>query len=502
MGNREKQIRWKAAFWLLFWGICIMAGCGNATDCDSSKETPVINIGISGNSGVRQNMESVNKELEKISVEKIGVKVRLVATGRESGDNAFKNRQLGLDVYGMYYHTFCSCQKKHLLLDMSTYLNDAPALMQVLEEKVKMQDLGENGVYCIPKPLSDLHSNGALLNRDCVERYQFDVSQVHQPEDLEPFFDVIIEKEPDMIPWVLEKQGNSVVERSPIADILDGCLTGILYENNVPAVCNVFETEAYEDEVYLAKRWQEKGYLAKDILTCMESGKNLVAAGDAFATECVIKPDETQYNDSIYGEKMVTVPFDRKAVLNTRDDWVYVWAVSAETKYPHEAVKALNLLYSDPEVLNLVLYGVAGENYEVQEDGSFDFKEGETRDTVAYFNASKWKFNTPKAGVWKGMSQDLEADFEAFADSAIHSAAYGFWLDESRLTVDLESLRRIVNTYTAKLKVGLCDTESYLEEFRARLKEAGAEQLVSEVQQQLDEWKKTEKEQNRTEIEQ
>ena len=86
----------------------MLAGCGRATVCDGSKETPVINIGISGNSGVRQNMESVNKELEKISVEKIGVKVQLVATGRESGDNAFKNRQLGLDVYGMYYNTFCS----------------------------------------------------------------------------------------------------------------------------------------------------------------------------------------------------------------------------------------------------------------------------------------------------------------------------------------------------------------------------------------------------------
>lgn len=491
------KIRVLRALMLLasFAGIGIVSGDGGVRHGEALEEAPIVRIGIAGSSGVRQNMDLVNQKMEKVSMEKIGVKVQLVATGQESGDNNYKNRQLGLDIYGMYYSAFCSGLQKHLLLDMSSYLDKAPALRQVLEEKADLEDLGEEGVYCIPKPLSDLHSNGALLNRDCVERYHFDVSKIHKPEDLEPFFDVILEQEPDMIPWALEKRGNSVVERSPVADILDGCLAGILYEDNVPVVCNVFETEAYEEEVYLAKRWQEKGYLAKDVLTCIETGKNLVVAGDAFAAECVIKPDETQYDESMYGEQVIVVPFDKRPVLDTEDDWVYVWGVSAGTRYPEEAVKALDLLYSDPEVLNLVLYGVEGENYEVQEDGSFTFKEGETRDTASYFNSSKWKFNTLKAGVWDGMSQDLEGDFQVFEDSAIRSAAYGFWLDESRITVDLTRLRQIVSAYTARLNVGLCDTESCLKEFHKMLREAGSEQLVYEVQQQLDEWRMTEKEQ-------
>ena len=495
MENKRKRVRIRQAvvFGILFLGTGMAAGCGNVPHVEALDEAPVVRIGISGSSGVRQNMDQVNCKLEEASIEKIGVKVQLVATGQESGDNDYKNRQMGLDIYGMYYNTYCSCVQKHLLLELSGYLKDAPALRQVLEEKAVSQDLGQEGIYGIPKPLSDLHSSGALLNRELVKRYQMNVSAVRQPEDLEPFFDVIMRYEPDVIPWALEKRGNAVLERSPIADILDGCLAGILYEDNAPVVCNVFETRAYEESCYLAKRWQEKGYLAKDVLTCIEAGKNLVVAGDAFAAECVIKPDETQYDESIFGEQVIIIPFEKPPVLDTEDDWVYVWGISAGTKYPREAVKALDLLYSDPEILNLILYGAEGEHYEVQGDGSFCFQEGETHETAAYFNPSKWKFNTLKAGVWNGMSHNLEEEFLAFQDSAVRSAAYGFWLDESRITVDLGRLRQIVNTYTPRLKVGLCDTEDYLKEFHRRLREAGSEQLVYEVQQQLDEWKMTEK---------
>ncbi len=485
----------RAAFVLAVILVCAAAGCRNVPRGEAFEDVPVIYIGIAGSSGARQNLEPVNRELKKISGKKAGVCIQLVATGLESGDNGYKNRQLGVDIFGMYYRTYCSCLQKNLLLNMEDYLDGAPALTQVLKEKADPQKFWKEGVYGIPKPISDLHTNGALLNREYVERYGFDVSRIKTPEDLEPLFDVILEREPKLVPWALEKKGNMVLERRPDADILDGCLSGILYEDNEPVVCNVFETEGYEEEVYRAKRWQERGYLAKDVLTCIESGKNQVVAGDAFATECVIKSDETQYDESMYGDRVIVVPFDKPPVLDTEDDWVYVWGISAGTKYPKEAVEALNLLYSYPDVLNLVLYGVEGKDYEVKENGSFGFIEGETRETVEYFNNSKWKYNTLQAGIWDGMSQDLEEDFRQFEASAIRSVAYGFWLDEGQITVDMEKIRQVIRTYTPRLKVGLCDTEEYLREFHQKLREAGAEQLVYEVQQQLDEWIMTEKEQ-------
>ena len=200
-----------------------------------------------------------------------------------------------------------------------------------------------------------------------------------------------------------------------------------------------------------------------------------------------------QYEESLYGDKVIIIPFDNAPVLDTEDDWVTVWSIFSETKYPEEAVKVLGLLYSDEDVLNTILYGVEGMHYEVQEDGSFAFPSGINSSNVGYFCSTKWQFNTPKAGIWSGMSDDLEGDFKTFIASANISPAYGFWLDESKITVDIQKLKEIVSRYKKNLNIGLGDdgkdVDTYLEEFRKELREAGSEELVKEVRDQYQAWK-------------
>ncbi len=500
---RKVQSRIVKILLLLLAGL-LAVGCSRGKAEQTEKEeVPVINIGISERTGLSDDLEQVNETLGDLTEEKIGVRAQLVWLGLNSSDGSsyYKSRQMDVDIMNVYFKKYDDYRRKNLLLDMENYLDDAPMLQEVLDEKTSLPENEQDGVYGIPKPLSDLHSNGVMLNRAYVEKYQMDVSQIHHPQDLEPFFDIIKREEPDVIPWALEKRGNAVIERQPIGDVLDGCLSGILYEENGNTVCNLYESEAYEEQVHLAERWQKKGYLAKDILTNIESGKSQVLAGEAFATEFVIKPDEMQYDESIYGEKAIIIPFDNKPVLDTEDDWITVWCIFAETKYPREAVQVLNLLYYDEDVLNVIFYGVEGMHYQVLPDGSFDYPEGVDQDNVCYACSTKWRYNTPKAGIWHGMSENLEKDFEEFKASAVISGAYGFWLDESRITVDIAAMKQIVNEYTPLLETGLCDTTAYLAEFRQKLQEAGSEELVRQVQQQYDEWIKTEKEQNRTEKE-
>lgn len=105
-------------------------------------------------------------------------------------------------------------------------------------------------------------------------------------------------------------------------------------------------------------------------------------------------------------------PFDTQPVLDTEDDWVLVWGILDYTRYPKEAVQILNLLYEDKDILNLILYGIEGQHYEVLEDGSFTWPAGVTRENVSYVCWNKWKYNTLKAGIWHGMSDDLEGEMQ------------------------------------------------------------------------------------------
>ena len=57
------------------------------------------------------------------------------------------------------------------------------------------------------------------------------------------------------------------------------------------------------------------------------------------------------------------VPFDRLPVLTTNGVWEIMWCVSSSTEYPEESVKAIDLIYSDEELTDLLLYGVEQKDY-------------------------------------------------------------------------------------------------------------------------------------------
>lgn len=144
------------------------------------------------------------------------MRARLIWTGLNSsqGNSYYKNRQLGVDILNIYFNQFENYRQKNLLLDMEPYMAEAPALQEVLDEKTDLPEDEREGIYGIPKPLSDIHTNGVILNRTYVEKYHMDISNIHKPEDLEPLLDIIKKERPDVVPWALEKRGNAVVERS------------------------------------------------------------------------------------------------------------------------------------------------------------------------------------------------------------------------------------------------------------------------------------------------
>ena len=166
----------------------VLSGCEKQQpESESADSIPTINIGISARTGLSKNLSEVNQTLGDLTEEKIGVRARLVWTGLNSsqGNSYYKNRQLGVDILNIYFNQFENYRQKNLLLDMEPYMAEALALQEVLDEKTDLPEDEREGVYGIPKPLSDIHTNGVILNRTYVEKYHMDISNIHKPEDLD-----------------------------------------------------------------------------------------------------------------------------------------------------------------------------------------------------------------------------------------------------------------------------------------------------------------------------
>ena len=156
---------------------------------------------------------------------------------------------------------------------------------------------------------------------------------------------------------------SGIISRQPIGDVLDRMLSMVYFDDETLTVRNLYETPEYEQQCRMIRHWYEEGYINPDVLTTCESGRTQVYNGDAFCSEFVVRPDEVEYEKALYGDDIMIVPFDRLPVLTTNGVWEIMWCVSSSTEYPEESVKAIDLIYSDEELTDLLLYGVEPVSY-------------------------------------------------------------------------------------------------------------------------------------------
>ena len=85
---------------------------------------------------------------------------------------------------------------------------------------------------------------------------------------------------------------------------------------------------------------------------------------------------------------------------------------------------------------------------------------------------------------------DKWEQFEAFNAKAKQLPDFGFIFDETPVQTEVAATLNIVKEYNNVLKVGAVDPEKTLPEFLNKLREAGSETIVAEMQKQFDEFKK------------
>ncbi len=470
-----------------------ITACRNIQKEEAKKEIPVIRIAISGLPKLTGEYKKVNETLGTISEKKYGFRLQMVPEDTEAGRKFafYTDVKEAIDIKGLYYNEYKKYAEKELLLDMKPYIKTVgQELQSVLDHKAPQESKWKDYIYGIPKTYSDIHYSGALLSQKYVEKYEMDLDAVHSLENMEKLLYTIKENE-SIIPWAKAKTTPIAIARSPIGDLLDDMLCMVdYYGGNKIEVKNMYETKEYEKRVRLIRSWYEKGYLQKDILTNREYGQSLLGSGEAFATEIVVRADEMEYMKEMDGNLDPYVIFDKNVYLDSECDWVYIWCISNNTAHPKEAVEALNAVFADQEILTTILYGVEGEHYIVREDGHIEYPKGIDSTTVKYSNHYKWMFNRLNARLWKGVDDDLKQQMEEMKQEAIVSPAYGFWVDQSKLSVNLNKIQAVIDQYRDKLNCGVCDVDEVLPKFRRELKNAGADELVKEVQWQVNQWRK------------
>ena len=183
---------------------------------------------------------------------------------------------------------------------------------------------------------------------------------------MEPLFKTIKENEPGITPFI------TTGGASPSAMILDYGYYDMLGEGPGELtrsgtglkVINKIEDPKYMEYAALMRKWYLAGYINKDAATLQDIGKSL-GAGKAFAQTGSFKPGSNLDNSRTQGTELVEIQL-AAPFTSTTDATSAVLAISRTSKDPERAMMFVNLLYTDKEIMNLLINGIEGKHYVVK----------------------------------------------------------------------------------------------------------------------------------------
>jgi putative aldouronate transport system substrate-binding protein len=398
-----------------------------------------------------------------------------------------------LDLIPVFTMTFNNDVAQGKLMPITQYLKTtgAPMAAVVGDEYLKAGTVSGE-VYGVPSLRDMAASYGVCFRKDILEKYGFKVGDIKTVADVSRVYETVSKGESGM--FMTFGQGNTL---SIVAQLMTdwdslGNDFGVLMNHgqNTPLkVVNLFETPEYEQKVRIVRDWYQKGYVLPDASTNSQSATTLVGAGQLFSFCSNLKPGfDMQSTLSAGGVEMVTATIN-PALSTTGQVGVLSWALPITCKNPEKTIEFLNLMFTDPVLINLIDWGIEGRHYVKLNEQVITYPAGVNASNTGYNLNLAWIYgNSLLAYVWEGNPPDTNARMQEFNRSAIFSKALGFQFDASRVRSALSAVTNVAAEYRTSLEYGMVDVDSTLTRFRRALEDAGINQIIAEKQRQLDAW--------------
>ncbi len=233
-----------------------------------------------------------------------------------------------------------------------------------------------------------------LFRKDLADQYGVDYSKLDTIEDMDAFFEDAKSKIPDIT--IFESgfpRGNTQSDVLAILAVRDGLdmMNYHMLTNKYDTTLIPFEqTDTFRDAVTWMKKWYDDGIVSKNELS--ETDTQEFKNGKTFASVGLYESAVEEYDFNVsgaelgYAEPYADGKFRYDSPLNN------ALAINQNAANPERTLMLLNLLNTNEEAYDLFMYGIEGETYVLDDDGSVSYPEGQDSTNATYLNWFKWPF--------------------------------------------------------------------------------------------------------------
>lgn len=420
-------------------------------------------------------LERVSEALSAITLERLGCKVELKTIRLEEYDSRIDDLLLESELADIFV-----CRNRttlNKLLDgnyiyrLDRYLENYPEFRQAVPDESAWELVEKSGhTYGIPFGNEGDFVWGFLMRKDICDELKIDASSITTLEQLHQILLRIREAYPDLVPVVSDYGDMETFASGNLLINGAGCL---VTENGIASVCALPE---FLERCGIMRRWYEEGLILNNAPFNKEGRDMWMASGMAFGSFAQVgryTARELEYSIGIPVECAVLEgAFFGDSGANMS------FAVYAYTEDVDLSLQVLRLIYTDPDVLLMCVYGEENIDYTRSDSGAVvpaDGAGGEER----YIS-------------WCWPLRDRVAPPVTEEDPAWYDGAEGeqdtFFFDNGTVANEIYQCGEILEKYFGALCAGMIDEQDGISMMEEELIAANMETIRSELERQWTNW--------------
>jgi putative aldouronate transport system substrate-binding protein len=352
--------------------------------------------------------------------------------------------------------------------------------------------------YAVPTNKELTVPEGFVYNVAAAEEIGFteeDAAKITSLKDLEPWLEKAKAARPNEYPYLTEG-GIGFHPWVPgfAAGVPDNLITmkfapddnGVFDET----IVSIIETEWAKEFTALMREWYVKGWIHPDAgLTTFTTGE-IRNAGNFFIEPQPLKGSNIKAQELVNASGNADLElkeiYTQPKVNITTHSGGSMLAIPVVSEYPVQAMKFINLMHSDSTLLNMMLFGVEGKNWEFEADGRVNIID------AAWYGAhgGAWTLgNTLLQAVSNKEDPNKNKMLIDYSNDSVDHPSLGFRFRTEPVAAELTALTAVATGTTRALFTGYVDPAVELPKYIEDLKTAGLDTVKAEVEKQYAAWK-------------
>lgn len=375
----------------------------------------------------------------------------------------------------------------------------APDIMEVLPEEAWEQAKINGNVYMVPNYSVEFGADAVAVRGDLMEK--FGISDITSQADYENYLQQVMENETGITPFGSQGMalqylyliyGNhwNFVKGAPLPLFTYDYLN--TESNKIISVAESDEFRAFAKQM---KEMADAGYWSKDALSTTDTRNDAFVQGRAASmvwnvgslqNYCEqVNKEHPDWKATIYD---ITPDMPRTVNPYTNNGV----AINAMSNHPERAMMAINQFMTNKVIYDLAAYGVEGVHYNAKGDNQYTTAESAERFPAG--SACNWGWNnenlkrtlyqeTPDAARVKG--DEIIASWKTL-EPEVHPLSL-LTFDEANVKTEIAVISTLITQYMDPISTGFVDdSDKAVDEFVSKLKEAGIDKVMAEIEAQRD----------------